>query len=161
MDVAVGSTVVISCKAPKGFPPPSTSWMKDGRLLSLTESPGTRLEGGSLVIGSVTKSDNGQYQCKAENVAGVRESPRVTLGVHEPPHFIKKPAAVSVALVGGDLVLHCQAGGDPQPRVSWTRTHGHIDTNKLRSNTVNILAAFTFSRPLYCFALLICLLIFL
>ena len=30
----------------------------------------------------MSKSDFGQYQCKAENVAGVRESPSVTLGVH-------------------------------------------------------------------------------
>ena len=95
---------------------------------------GSRLEGGSLVIGSVSKSDHGQYQCKAENVAGVRESPSVTLGVHQPPHFIKKPQAVTVALVGGDLVLECEAVGDPQPRLSWTRAQGHINTDKLRSD---------------------------
>ena len=41
-----------------------------------------RMEGGSLVIGSVTKKHFGQYQCRAENMAGVRESPTVTLGVH-------------------------------------------------------------------------------
>ena len=40
------------------------------------------MEGDSLVISSVSKSDFGQYQCRAENVAGVRESPSVTLGVH-------------------------------------------------------------------------------
>ena len=146
MDVAVGSNVVISCKAPKGYPPPSITWLKDGHLFPLTENPNNRLEGGSLVIGSVTKSDYGQYQCKAENIAGVRESPMVTLGVHQPPFFIKKPPTVSVALVGGDLVLDCEAGGDPQPRISWSRAHGHINSNKLRSGLVS---AHTFS-PLSC-----------
>ena len=91
-----------------------------------------RLEGGSLVIGSVSKSDHGQYRCKAENVAGARESPSVTLGVHQPPYFISKPQAESVALVGGDLVLECRAGGDPQPRISWTRASQPVKTDKLR-----------------------------
>ena len=92
----------------------------------------SRMEGGSLVIGSVSKSDHGQYQCKAENVAGARESPSVTLGVHQPPYFISKPEAESVALVGGDLVLQCRAGGDPPPRIAWTRASQPVNTEKLR-----------------------------
>ena len=47
-----------------------------------------RMEGGSLVIGSVTKKHFGQYQCRAENMAGVRESPTVTLGVHGELHSV-------------------------------------------------------------------------
>ena len=92
----------------------------------------SRLEGGSLVIGSVSKSDQGQYRCRAENVAGARESPSVTLGVHQPPYFISKPEAESVALVGGDLVLQCRAGGDPPPRIAWTRASQPVNTEKLR-----------------------------
>ena len=90
------------------------------------------MEGGSLVIGSVSKSDHGQYQCKAENVAGARESPSVTLGVHQPPYFISKPQAESEALVGGDLVLECGAGGDPPPRISWTRSSHPVNSHQLR-----------------------------
>ena len=41
-----------------------------------------RLDGDSLVVSSVCKSDVGQYLCRAENVAGARESPAITLGVH-------------------------------------------------------------------------------
>ena len=37
VDVSVGATVVISCKAPKGFPPPSITWLKDGHLYSLAD----------------------------------------------------------------------------------------------------------------------------
>ena len=37
VDVAVGATVVVSCKAPKGYPPPSITWLKDGRMYSLVE----------------------------------------------------------------------------------------------------------------------------
>ena len=41
-----------------------------------------RLEGDSLVVSSVTEDDVGRYQCRAENVAGARESPAISLGVH-------------------------------------------------------------------------------
>ena len=41
-----------------------------------------RLEGDSLVVSSLTEADVGRYQCRAENVAGARESPASTLGVH-------------------------------------------------------------------------------
>ena len=41
-----------------------------------------RLEGDSLVLASVTEADAGRYQCRAENVAGARESPAISLGVH-------------------------------------------------------------------------------
>lgn len=41
-----------------------------------------RLEGDSLVVSSVTEADVGRYQCRAENVAGARESPAISLGVH-------------------------------------------------------------------------------
>ena len=34
------------------------------------------------LVSSVSKSDVGQYLCRAENVAGARESPAITLGVH-------------------------------------------------------------------------------
>ena len=37
VDVSTGAKVVIPCKAPKGFPPPSITWLKDGKMLSLIE----------------------------------------------------------------------------------------------------------------------------
>ena len=80
VDVAVGSSVVLSCQAPKGNPSPSVSWKKDGKVYHVGE--GSQLDGDSLVIHAVSKEDAGEYQCRAENIATVRETPTVHLGVH-------------------------------------------------------------------------------
>ena len=55
----------------------------------------------------------------------------------EPPFFIKKPAPLKVALVGGDLVLECEPGGDPAPRVRWSKQGqpGGLDMSKVRYTT--------------------------
>ena len=80
VDVAVGSSVVLSCQAPKGNPSPSVSWKKDGKVYHVGE--GSKLDGSSLVINSESKNDVGEYQCQAENIATIRETPAVHLGVH-------------------------------------------------------------------------------
>ena len=80
VDVAVGSSVVLSCQAPKGNPSPLVRWKKDGKVYHVGE--GSHLDGDSLVINSVSKKDAGEYQCQAENIAAVRITPTVHLGVH-------------------------------------------------------------------------------
>jgi len=130
VDVAVGSSVVLSCQAPKGNPSPSVSWKKDGKVYHV--GAGSRLDGDSLVINAVSKKDAGSYQCRAENIATIRETPTVHLGVHEPPYFIKKPVPLKMAMVGGDILLECETGGDPLPKIRWTRQGASIDMNKIK-----------------------------
>ena len=59
VDVAVGSSVVLSCQAPKGNPSPSVSWKKDGKVYHV--GVGSQLDKESLVINSVSKLDAGKY----------------------------------------------------------------------------------------------------
>ena len=89
VDVSVGSSVVLPCQAPNGNPSPSVSWKKDGQTILFSskgeesvENTRARLEKDSLVIDSVIKADAGKYQCIAENVAALRESPVVNVGIH-------------------------------------------------------------------------------
>ena len=53
--------------------------------------------------------------------------PRTNLSSSELPHFIKKPSPLEVGLVGSDLELECQAGGDPAPVIHWRRSHHKTD----------------------------------
>ena len=57
----------------------------------------------------------------------------------EPPYFIKKPVPLKMAMVGGDILLECETGGDPLPKIRWTQQGGSIGMNKIKvlDNVVN------------------------
>ena len=78
--VAQGKTVIMQCSPPKGRPEPNVHWLHDGQKIYM-DSGRFRLDGTNLVINDVMKDDQGQYQCIAKNMIGVRESPAVTLKV--------------------------------------------------------------------------------
>jgi hypothetical protein len=50
----------------------------------------------------------------------------------EPPYFVRRPAPVRMAVVGNDVLLECETGGDPVPRTRWTR-QGAPDIDQTRA----------------------------
>ena len=49
----------------------------------------------------------------------------------ETPDFVSRPTDVS-ALAGDDILLSCQATGDPHPDIHWTRKDSdRVDINKV------------------------------
>ncbi|XP_040567961.1 immunoglobulin superfamily DCC subclass member 4-like [Lepeophtheirus salmonis] len=131
-DASVGEEILLKCSPPKGHPSPVIRWKKDGSFIDLTSSNRIRIDdSGSLVVQNVRKRDNGRYQCSAKNIAGTRDSRPVRLKVHEPPYFISRPLDTT-ALAGDDVLLNCQANGDPYPDVQWHRQGTDIDINKVK-----------------------------
>ena len=57
-----GSKVNLTCKVKAGWPEPQITWLKNDTL------PGEIL---TLFFSEITKEDEGQYTCKAENEAGI------------------------------------------------------------------------------------------
>ena len=81
--VAQGDTAVLKCLAPKAYPEPTTTWIKNGELLDPSSSKRiTKTESGNLVIRDVEKTDAGEYFCRAENIVGIRDSIVARLSVH-------------------------------------------------------------------------------
>lgn len=66
-----------------GIPDPVIWWKKNQQKLEIEHSKRIRIvDGGNLAIQDARQSDEGEYQCVAKNVVGVRESKVVTLNVH-------------------------------------------------------------------------------
>ena len=69
-EVLEGSTTELNCRV-SGYPVPAIAWTKDGDRLP---SPDRHvvLPSGTLRILFASRSDQGQYECQAINIIGVR-----------------------------------------------------------------------------------------
>lgn len=131
-DAILNEDVVLECNPPKGHPEPVVKWKKDGDNLDLTSSNRIKIdERGNLVIYKAQKKDQGRYQCSAVNTASIKTTKPVRMRVHDPPFFVIKPQDTS-AIKGQDVLIKCQASGDPHPDIVWTREGQDIDISKVR-----------------------------
>ncbi|XP_012862831.2 hemicentin-2 [Echinops telfairi] len=111
----VGGSIRLDCVV-HGDPVPNIRWNKDGLPLwgSLLRH---QLQNGSLAIHRTEMDDAGRYQCLAENELGAVEKV-VVLVLQSAPVFQVEPQDVT-ARPGEDVVLRCQATGEPVPTVEW------------------------------------------
>lgn len=81
--VAQGETALLECAGPKGSPEPQITWKKNGQKIEFEHSKRIRIvDGANLAIQDTRQSDEGQYQCVAKNIVGMRESAPAFLKVH-------------------------------------------------------------------------------
>ncbi|XP_066533975.1 hemicentin-1 [Hoplias malabaricus] len=118
----ISNPVTFSCDA-TGIPPPSLTWIKNGRVIENSESLEMHiLSGGSkLQIARSQLSDSGTYICLASNIEGkARKSYHLT--IHVPPSIVGSdlPGEVSV-LLNDSIQLVCQAEGTPPPTIQWLK----------------------------------------
>jgi neogenin len=116
--VILGEEVTLECAA-NGVPQPSISWLKDGRELELDllNSRFVRKGLGSLTIRSVEPSDEGGYQCRAENSEDSLDT-GVELAVLVAPALTKSPVS-HIAYEKDDILFECAVAGRPEPNVLW------------------------------------------
>lgn len=115
--VRVGESAMLSCRAIAGIPAPNVVWVRrDNSPLTQRikeEYPGT------ILITDITLAEDGEYECKASNVAGeVSQSASIT--VHQPPTIQITPNQNEITITEGDeLKLECVSDGIPAPSVQW------------------------------------------
>ena len=78
-----------------------------------------------------TKHDIGSYVCHAKNHLG-GASAVTSLVVISVPKFITKPPKTVIKLLGDDLSLNCSASGEPAPVVSWKRSTGAWNDERMK-----------------------------
>uniref|UniRef100_A0A8B9ZJC5 Neural cell adhesion molecule L1-like protein n=1 Tax=Anas platyrhynchos TaxID=8839 RepID=A0A8B9ZJC5_ANAPL len=122
--VIKGGVLLLECIA-EGLPTPHLSWVKVTGNLPKDKSVKENF-GKILKIEQVSAADEGTYQCTASNPMG-RTKHEFHVHVEEPPRWIKEPEG-GVYSVGTNLVLLCEAIGNPEPTIQWKLNGMPIDT---------------------------------
>ncbi|XP_027496022.1 neural cell adhesion molecule L1-like protein isoform X5 [Corapipo altera] len=126
--VIKGGVLLLECIA-EGLPTPHLSWVKVTGNMPKDE-PETENFGKILKIDQVSAADEGTYQCTASNPMG-RAKHEFHVHVEEPPQWLKKPEG-GVYSVGTNLVLLCEAIGNPEPSIQWKLNGMPIDSRTFR-----------------------------
>ncbi|XP_064523232.1 neural cell adhesion molecule L1-like protein isoform X6 [Pseudopipra pipra] len=126
--VIKGGVLLLECIA-EGLPTPHLSWVKVTGNMPKDE-PETENFGKILKIDQVSAADEGTYQCTASNPMG-RARHEFHVHVEEPPQWLKKPEG-GVYSVGTNLVLLCEAIGNPEPSIQWKLNGMPIDSTTFR-----------------------------
>ena len=123
-----GSNVTLPKCHVTGFPAPVVTWRK---FPGSHAQDRTVQDGGLLTVNLATKNDIGSYVCHAKNHLG--EASAVTsLVVISVPKFITKPPQTVIKSLGDDLSLNCSASGEPTPTVSWKRSTGAWNDERMK-----------------------------
>ncbi|XP_030854038.1 contactin-2-like [Strongylocentrotus purpuratus] len=101
--------LTLTCRA-TGTPEPTYYWEKDGALFDVDSNDRASLDGGNLVIESLTTADDGQYQCFAKNRLGTAMSQKILTSLAFMDQFENECETVQT-YQGRHLKLLC--GGTP------------------------------------------------
>uniref|UniRef100_H0WQI0 Contactin-5 n=2 Tax=Otolemur garnettii TaxID=30611 RepID=H0WQI0_OTOGA len=136
--VTKGREVVIECK-PQGSPKPIISWKKGDKAVRENKRIAI-LPDGSLRILNASKSDEGKYVCRGENIFGSAEI-IASVSVKEPTKIELTPKRTELT-VGESVVLSCKAIHDSSLDVTfyWTLKGQPIDFEKDGGHFENIRA---------------------
>ncbi|XP_034738598.1 hemicentin-1 isoform X2 [Etheostoma cragini] len=103
-----------------GIPPPSITWLKDGRPVDTTQGHlKLELAGRMLKVIESRLDDSGKYTCLATNAAGEAQH-HIQLSVHEPPSIPNSEEIINQTILSGfPTELECKATGRPLPAITW------------------------------------------
>ncbi|XP_058426740.1 contactin-5 [Marmota monax] len=138
--------VIIECK-PEGSPKPTISWKKGDKAVRENKRIAI-LPDGSLRILNVSKSDEGKYVCRGENIFGSAEI-IASVSVKEPTRIELTPKRTELT-VGESIVLNCKAIHDAsldvtfywmlkgQP-IDFEKEGGHFESIRAQASSADLM----------------------
>ncbi|XP_057676324.1 protein turtle homolog B-like isoform X1 [Corythoichthys intestinalis] len=121
--VAIGLPGFIRCPVDANPPVTLVRWKKDGLPLRIDKYPGwSQMDDGSIRVAEVTEDSLGTYTCMPYNALGsMGWSPPAPLVLKDPPKFSVVPGGQYRQEAGRELVIPCEAEGDPFPNITWRK----------------------------------------
>ncbi|XP_057687865.1 protein turtle homolog A isoform X2 [Corythoichthys intestinalis] len=118
-----GMEGVIVCPVQADPPVLYVNWTKDGNNLNLDNFPGWMVNSeGSVFIATANDNAVGMYSCTAYNSYGTMgQSDPTQVILQDPPTFLVPPRPEYLQEVGRELIIPCEAGGDPLPNITWSK----------------------------------------
>ncbi|CAL8347234.1 unnamed protein product [Lota lota] len=114
---------VIVCPVQADPPLLYVNWTKDGNNIDVDNFPGWMVNSeGSVFITTANDNAVGMYTCTAYNSYGTMgQSDPTQVILKDPPAFRVTPRAEYLQEVGRDLMIPCEAKGDPVPNITWSK----------------------------------------
>uniref|UniRef100_A0A8D2ZR19 Hemicentin-1 n=1 Tax=Scophthalmus maximus TaxID=52904 RepID=A0A8D2ZR19_SCOMX len=123
LTIAVDSALELECSA-VGVPPPTLSWLKDGRPLEGNDI--VQQDGQFVRISKVKVEDGGLYTCLASSLAG-EDGKNHWVRVQVPPTLLGAGDVRTLTVpVNGHLTLECLADSDPPPNIEWYKDEAKL-----------------------------------
>uniref|UniRef100_A0A9J8ABZ4 Immunoglobulin superfamily DCC subclass member 4 n=1 Tax=Cyprinus carpio carpio TaxID=630221 RepID=A0A9J8ABZ4_CYPCA len=122
--------LLLECHLGASEPPLNVTWLRDGAVLS--ESQTVRpLPNGSLLIsppstdGQAPAGVEGGYSCLSTSSTGALTSRALTLHLASLSRFLQDPEP-QVVPVGGTARFECYVDGWPTPSITWEKDQAHL-----------------------------------
>ncbi|KAF6729329.1 turtle-like protein A [Oryzias melastigma] len=118
-----GMEGVIICPTQADPPVLYVNWTKDGNALNFDNYPGWMVNSeGSVFIATANDNAVGMYTCTPYNSYGTMgQSEPTKVILKDPPTFRVPPLPEYLQEVGRELIIPCEAAGDPAPNVTWSK----------------------------------------
>uniref|UniRef100_A0A8C1TBL7 Immunoglobulin superfamily, DCC subclass, member 4 n=1 Tax=Cyprinus carpio TaxID=7962 RepID=A0A8C1TBL7_CYPCA len=125
--------LLLECHLGASEPPLNVTWLRDGAVLS--ESQTVRpLPNGSLLIspsstdGQAPAGVEGGYSCLSTSSTGALTSRALTLHLASLSRFLQDPEP-QVVPVGGTARFECYVDGLPTPSITWEKDQAHLPSH--------------------------------
>lgn len=117
-NAAQDESVQFECLA-EGKPKPTLEWLLNGQPLDAQKRPSIKIDGNTLRIDSLKKTDMGVYQCNASNIHGYAFRDFYLNVLDLPPIVLEPPEKIALAVQAAPVILRCRVFGAPKPKIKW------------------------------------------